>query len=94
MATTFTSEKIPAWVAAMCQELKRQNGNGWLVHEVRGMDALPAACYHERCGERLEKTLTRNKVWQQLVAEVAALACGRKHWPRPKPRPATALAIC
>lgn len=38
----------------------------------RGMDALPAACHHERCGERLEKTLTRNKVWQQLVAEVAA----------------------
>ena len=38
----------------------------------RGMDALPEACHHERCGERLEKTLTRNKVWQQLVAEVAA----------------------
>ena len=38
----------------------------------RGMDALPAACHHERCGERLEKTLTRNKVWQKLVDEVAA----------------------
>ncbi len=41
--------------------------------EERGLEALPAACRHDKCGERLEKYLGRKAIWQQLVAEVAEM---------------------
>jgi len=43
-----------------------------------GMDALPEACRHSRCGDRFHQFLERQATWQTLVEEVAALpATGR-----------------
>lgn len=39
----------------------------------RGLGCLPAACHHERCGDRLAKYLERQPVWQLLVEEVKAI---------------------
>lgn len=36
-----------------------------------GLEMLPKACRHVRCGERLENYLQRRSRWQELVAEIA-----------------------
>ena len=38
----------------------------------RGMDPLPEACRHERCGDRFHQFLERKPIWQKLMKEVAS----------------------
>lgn len=51
--------------------LEGLSANVLAVLQERGLDALPVACRHEACGDRLHQFLERKAIWKQLQEEVA-----------------------